>query len=76
MLHKIHDKLPMKARIFVKYPFDTLNVSKTTVIIFSIFVPNLDNSIKLGSQCIETLNSCKFLGVHIDSKLSFKLILT
>ena len=32
----------------------------------------MDNLIKLGSQCIETLNSCKFLGVHIDSKLSFK----
>ena len=35
-------------------------------------VPNLDNSIKLGLQCIETLNSCKFLGVHIDRKLSFE----
>ena len=34
-------------------------------------VPNLDNSIQ-WSQWIETLNSCKFLGVHIDSKLSFK----
>ena len=49
------------------------NVSKITAIIFSNkSVPSLENSVEVCSQCIETLNSCKFLSVHIDSKLPFK----
>ena len=53
----------------------TLNISKTNSIIFSNrVIPNIQSSISLNYNIIDTVSFCKFLGVYIDNKLSFKTI--
>ena len=52
----------------------SLNVSKTNALIFTYKkLPfNYENSVKLGDNNVNIIDSCKFLGVFIDNKLSFK----
>ena len=52
----------------------SLNVSKTNALIFSnkTLPLNYENSLKIGNSPINIIDSCKFLGVQIDNRLSFK----
>ena len=51
----------------------TLNIFKTNVMFFlNKTVHSNVNSIKIGSNKVDIVNSCKFLGILIDDRLSFK----
>ena len=52
----------------------TLNVKKTHFIIFtsSNTPPHINNNITINGQVIERVESTRFLGVMVDSKLNFK----
>ena len=52
----------------------TVNASKTNAIVFTNRnIPDIDQHIMLGSAPLNVLDDCRYLGVHIDSKLDFSL---
>ena len=56
----------------------TINVSKTQLILFSNRNTGNENNsfVSIGEQNVDIVTSCKYLGVYVDSKLTFKQHIT
>ena len=51
----------------------TINVSKTQLLLFTNRYINANNApISVGGKNLEIITTCNYLGVHIDSRLTFK----